>query len=172
MQIVIISLQEINPEILIAASYAERAVERMFTPFSFAAFKASSSGITFSAKMMQETSTRVETATILILDIIVIHALSGSALPITQLSRSPMYAPLISLSGEGRHTVLNPLSLIKLATVIKTYAFQVYLSLRLACISLQSSGQASFFITSSANALHVGAPQAPQSMPGRVDLKL
>ena len=47
------------------------------------------------------------TAKILTLDIMVIQASFSLALPITQLSRSPIYTPFISLEGSGKATALN-----------------------------------------------------------------
>ena len=70
------------------------------------------------ADLNEKVSANDATATMFMLDIMVIQALSALALPITQLKRSPMYTPLISLSPSGRETGLYPDFSISSFTVI------------------------------------------------------
>ena len=93
-------------------------VEIIFMFFCLAVSITSCSSVTPSAKIMQEVSAKDATAKILRLDIMVIHASPLSALPITQLKRSPIYTPEISRSGSESITgVKNSLSA-KFLTVI------------------------------------------------------
>ena len=90
----------------------------MFTPFFKARSATPSSSVTPSASNMHDVSASVATAITFALDIIVIQTLSDSAFPITQLRRSPTYAPQTSLSGEGIATTDSPNSFAKVSTVI------------------------------------------------------
>ena len=63
---------------------------RTFIPLVEAASSAGGSGVTPSARMTQAVSASVATAQIFMFDMIVIHAESAGARPITHESRSPM----------------------------------------------------------------------------------
>ena len=103
MKIVIIACHS-NAAIRTHASNVSSVVEIILTSCSFALLRVSSSGLTPSESTMQAGSAKVHTATIFTFDIIVTQASPSDARPITQLSRSPAYPPVISLSPSAIKT--------------------------------------------------------------------